>query len=101
MAGKFSKSYDLRPSGKLKHRPSCSSQAYGTDFRLYFVVCDNTNKRLLEKGPMEELYNVNVNIFFDGHCDWNSPKKNEKQPNLLAYEYSSCNKIHFSYFFVF
>jgi hypothetical protein len=50
---------------------------------------------------MEELYNVNVNIFFDGHCDWNSPKKNEKQPNLLAYEYSSCNKIHFSYFFVF
>jgi hypothetical protein len=50
---------------------------------------------------MEELYNVNVNIFFDGHCDWNSPKKNEKQPNLLAYEYSSCNKIHFSYFLVF
>jgi hypothetical protein len=39
IAEKFSKSYDLHPSGKLKHRPSCSSQAYGAEFSLYFVVC--------------------------------------------------------------
>ncbi|KAK4021333.1 hypothetical protein OUZ56_003250 [Daphnia magna] len=36
---KFSIAYELRPSGKLKHRLNGSSQAYGTDFSLHFVVC--------------------------------------------------------------
>ena len=52
IAEKFSKSYDLRPGGKLKHRPSYSSQAYGTDRRLYFVVCayGMTIGRLFDRG---------------------------------------------------